>query len=181
MKALLGITVPVEQKFRCILPGHQPDRTPSAALSPAPETGEIVYRCWQRGVTYPLARVYQALVAGRPIDHLPWSDEMHVVWKVRCLLNTGQIHPPPLALPTLPSGSDPLIVQHFSAVISYFQVREMTAMGLPAPFTPTFVGPWCSISVEAAKELRHRLRAAHVIKKTRRWKNYDLYDLVSGS
>ena len=71
--ALLGIPAQVDQKFSCVLPGHQPDCRPSANLYRSPETGHVLYRCWQAQATYTLAQVYAAITAGVPFGSLRWS------------------------------------------------------------------------------------------------------------
>ena len=60
---LLAIPANPDEKFPCILPGHQPDRRPSANLYRSPGSGHVIYRCWHVGTTYTLAQVYATITA----------------------------------------------------------------------------------------------------------------------
>jgi hypothetical protein len=175
MQALLGITVPVGVKFPCVLPGHRPDRDPSANLGLAPENGHVLYRCWQTDKTYTLAHVYAATVTGTRIEDLPWTAESHVMWKLRSLLDCGLINGLHLRTLSMPPSPHRLIAENLPAVTRYVQARAVSKIGLPAPFVPTFIGPWCGISTDVARELRYQLIRAGLMTKT--GKKHGLADL----
>lgn len=165
MLDLLGIRAPLGEKFGCILPGHGPDRDPSASISVVPGSGHVLYRCWQTNKTYTLCQVFYAHVAERPIEKLPWSKSTHAVWKLRSLLETEQTPRPSIVLPC-PKSLPASAVAHLPALTRYFEVRELTRMGRAGPLAPKFFGPWCGIGPDAAKELRHVFRTHGVIVKT---------------
>ena len=180
MARLLGIPERLGQKFGCILPGHGPDSRPSANLWRAPESGHVLYRCWHDSKTYPLCRVYQAFVAGRPLDDkLLWTAGIHAIWKLRTLLDTGLVAPP--ALPATPAADDlhPRVVEHLPSILRFFQARALSINGLHTTLTPRFLGPWCGINNDAARDFRHQLRRAGLIEKTGAKEGFaDLYRLV---
>lgn len=175
MLDLLGIPAVLDEKFRCILPGHAPDRVPSASISAAPRTGHVLYRCWQTNTSYTLCQVYYSVVARRTIETLPWSRLAHVMWKLRTLLETGQVSCPEVGLPA-PADLPTSAAKHLPSLRRYFEVRSLSKLGVPGLLVPEFLGPWCGVAPETAKELRHVLRSHGVIQKAgRKEKLADFY------
>jgi Bifunctional DNA primase/polymerase, N-terminal len=160
MAALLGVGVPIGCKFSCLLPGHAPDREPSANLWRDPQTGMTLYRCWQRAVTYPLHRVYAARTARRSIEELRWSSAIAALWKIRALLDTGMIAAPPLEMPKAAAGPE------IEALKRLFEARAVMTLGISTPLVPDVLGPWLGLSDDVAKELRWQWRKRGLIKKT---------------
>ena len=160
---LLAIPAQLDQKFSCVLPGHQPDCRPSANLYRSPETGHVLYRCWQARATYTLAQVYAAITAGVPYGSLRWSSSIHAIWKLRLLLRTGLATVPTPTRLEVPPDFPKRFRKHLAAVEQFFDARSISRLGLAGMLVPEFLGPWIGQSAETAKELRHALRSANVI------------------
>ena len=161
--ALVGIPAQVDDKFSCVMPGHGPDRHPSANLHRHPVSGHVLYRCWQAHTTYTLSQVYAAITAEAAFESLRWSPSIHAIWKLRLLLHTGLITVPTPTRLDVPFDFPKRFRKHLAAVEQFFDARSISRLGLAGMLVPEFLGPWIGQSAETAKELRHALRSANVI------------------
>jgi hypothetical protein len=175
---LLGITAAIGEKFNCLLPSHEPDKTPSANLWPDPRTGRVLYRCWQEGQTYALAQVYAAVVSGEPPQR--FKGATLAMWKLRLLLDADLVAPPHVEIPALADNAPEHARLAYPGLRRLFQARALSSWGLACAITPRFFASWCRITPHEAREARHYFRTHGTIVRTgERLGRADLY--VPGS
>lgn len=173
---LLAIPANPGEKFPCILPGHEPDRRPSANLFRCPDSGHVLYRCWQTRTTRTLTQTFAARTARTPWEALLWTSSIHAIWKLRLLVVTRLLTVPTPTRLHVPADFPARFRKHIPAVEELFDARSLSKLGLATTLVPEFLGPWIGRSTETAKELRHALRSANAIHRTcKKSGNADLY------
>ena len=175
---VLGIDAPLGRKFSCVLPGHQPDRHPSAALHRGPD-GIWRYKDFHRPCdpdTLTLAEVCASRAAGR-VTQLRGPSQAR--WYRRLFYEAGVLPAPlrPLELPPGLSGEARRLAHGFALLLA---LREL-ADGGPTPYTRSFAGPWCGMGERQAGEGITELRRAGVLVKAAQQGAMNLYLPVRGA
>ncbi|MDP8903858.1 MAG: bifunctional DNA primase/polymerase [Chloroflexota bacterium] len=162
----------VRGKFSCVLPGHGPDRDPSASLW-RDKRGIWVYRdhhAASGAQSYTLTEVYASARAGRVMD-FGEHRSAHAQWKLRLLHELGMIELPEIVAPGLPTGAPASVRKFLDGVVLLSRVRAYHWGVLePAPFTEDFATAWCGISKTRYWEARKYLMRERIVRPAGRVK-----------
>ena len=162
---LLGLPERLGQKFSCPLPGHGPDRHPSANLwrdgRARDGSGIYVMRDHHAGPgerqSYSLTEVYASLRAGRVMTFHDRPVEA-AQWKRRLLHELGRLELPEIVKPGLPEDAPPSVRQFLDGFAELLAIREgWFGAGEPTLFTERFACDWCGIRPTAYWEARKYL------------------------
>ena len=163
---VLGITAPVDERFRCVLPGHE-DREPSAAIRWDARARLWKYHdrhherfgseAWLR-----LCDVRAALATGE----VRWlKNGESALWYLRLWADAGLIEPVHVELPQIarePSAELLAVAEGFRLLVG---LRLLRGDHKPTPFGYRLVGPWCGLSTRTANRALKRLLELRVIEK----------------
>lgn len=169
-----GVTIPLGKRFSCVLPGHGPDRDPSASLFRGRDD-VWRYRDWHAGKhdTPPwltLADVHASRSAGRVMT---LSAPSQARWYRRLFFDAGLIAVDVMQV-LVPDGCSAAarkVAEGFGLLLG---IRNLTDGG-PAPFTRTFAAAWCGIGERQAGDGITELLDAGVIHKAGRYGRTNLY------
>ena len=172
---VLGIDRSLGRKFSCVLPGHGPDRHPSAALHRGPD-GIWRYKDFHRPsdpASLTLAEVLASRKAGRVMQ---LSAPSQARWYRRLFYEAGILaaHPARLELPPGLSAVARRLADGFTLLLA---LRELSDGG-PAPYSRSFAGPWCGVGERRAGEGIAELVRAGVLWKADRHGPLNLYVLA---
>lgn len=159
---VLGIDAPLGRKFSCVLPGHGPDRHPSAATHRGPD-GIWRYMDFHRPSdphSLTLAEVRASRSAGR-IVRLAGPSQAR--WYRRLFHEAGVLPAHP-KLPELPAELSPGASQLAKGFALLLALRELDDNG-PAPYTRRFASAWCGMGERQAGEGLKELVGAGVLVK----------------
>lgn len=182
--ATFGITLYVEGEssrgFGCVLPGHGPDRRPSASLWRSPTTGLWLYRCWHHQETLTLADV-RALIAGREMKEgedgrRRLRGPERARWYDRLFYEAGLLTPdvPRLHLPSAPT-SGRKAAEGFALLQA---LRDLDGKSEAMPYTREFCMAWSGLTERQARdglawmfdERNHVVVHQGTHKRTRLWR-----------
>jgi len=169
---VLGIDAPLGKKFSCVLPGHGPDRHPSAALHRGPD-GIWRYQDFHRPsdpASLTLAEVRASRGAGRVVRLAGPSQSR---W-YRRLFHEAGVLPAKVDRLELPRGLSAharRLARGFSLLLA---LRELGDGG-PAPYTRAFAGPWCGMGERQAGEGIAELLLAGVLVRAGQHGRMNLY------
>jgi len=162
-------------KFSCVLPGHGPDRNPSAALHRGRD-GVWRYKDFHRPSdpgTLTLAEVRASREAGRIIGLKAPSQSR---WYQRLFYEAGFLpaRPAPLHVPPGLSPTAHRLADGFALLLALRALRDDG----PAPYTRSFAGPWCGTGEDRAGEGIAELVREGVLVEARRHGRTRLYRLA---
>jgi Bifunctional DNA primase/polymerase, N-terminal len=134
------------RSFHCRLPGHGPDRDPSASWYKSP-LGYYLYadyhqRSGDRSYTVP--EVFAALTS-RVVKRLP--DPSRMAWRLRLMVEEGWLTPEPVPMKPVPDDASDLLRHYcegFRFLIACRSCHPKTATPA-APFTQSFAATWCGL------------------------------------
>lgn len=164
--SVLGIGVRLRDgrsaPFRCVLPGHGPDRAASASMWKSPTTGTWVYRDWhgrgdQRALT--LADVRASISVGQEV-RLRGPERSY--WYDRLFMEAGvlELSVETPAVPRRCSAMARRVADGFALVQALRDAREC---GQPVPYTRKFASRWNGISEDVARSAIDELRRIGVL------------------
>jgi hypothetical protein len=153
-------------KFRCILPGHGPDASPSAALflsTEGPGAGrDILYKCFHQGettLTLPMVRASLARGAVTLFKHLKPKQEgsegeggtwekhgvEHLTWRLRLLYEAGRLRPLPVEHRPLPDDAPADVKTVYAGFLLLLGLKWHVDQwrGNGTAFSWQFAAPWC--------------------------------------
>jgi hypothetical protein len=171
---VLGIDAPLGSKFSCVLPGHGPDRRPSAALHRGPD-GVWRYMDFHRlsdPSSLTLAEVRASRGAGRVVQLRAPSQAR---WYRRLFYEAGMLSSRPVPLeppPGLSAGARQL-AQGFALLLALRDLND--GDDGPAPYSRAFAGPWCGMGERQAGEGIAELVRAGVLIKSSQHGRMNLY------
>lgn len=170
-QALRALRIPQSKKFSCILPGHGPDQHPSAAIHQGKD-GVFRYMDFHRPAdpkSLTLAEVRASLAAGR-VQQLRGPSQAR--WYRRLFWEAGllQAEVVPLLAPGC-SEKARKVAEGFAILCA---LRGLDDDG-PVPFTRDFMGPWCGMTTERAREGFWELRARGLVDRAGRHGRMNLY------
>ncbi len=161
-RALRVLGIPLgKKKFSCILPGHGPDRHPSAAIHQDTD-GVFRYKDFHKPCapdSLTLAEVRASLAAGRIVELAAPSQAR---WYRRLFYEAGLIELDLRPLDVHACSDNARRVAEGFALL--FALRGLDDEG-PVPFARAFAGPWCGMDPKAAYRGFRELRALGLIVK----------------
>jgi hypothetical protein len=172
---LWGLRGRLDQKFSCVLPGHGPDRHPSASLV---RGGDGVWRYfdWHHKLSDPvltLAEVHCAVVS-RAVRRLPAPSQAQ--WYRRLFYDAGMlavsIEPPSLRGDSAEAHG---VAKGFALLLALRDLRD----GGPAPFTWDFAAAWCGMGRRQAGDGIRQLVRGGVLVEAGYHRGAKLYELGS--
>jgi hypothetical protein len=142
------LTVEIEKKFRCVLPGHD-ERHPSANLhwdvkGPA-HTGTLKYHDWhaKSGPSwYSLADVFASRGYGEAVR---LKGPETTVWHLRLLVAAGVLAPYPVKARLLPREVTRGVLRVYEGFLELLRCKWLHTPGEPTPFTWRFASSWCGM------------------------------------
>jgi hypothetical protein len=142
------LSVPVGQKFVCVLPGHPRDHRAASLFwdwkGQAP-TGMLKYRDWHYATgdhTYNQADVFAARNYG--VARQLQGPEI-TAWQLRLLIAAGVLLPYPVTMPSLPREAPRLAKRLYEGYRELLQCKWLHTPGEPSPFTWRFAAAWCGM------------------------------------
>lgn len=172
--ATMGVHAKLGAKFSCVLPGHGPDRHPSANMLRGHD-GVWRYRDWHHRPEEPelltLAEVRASRGAGRVVQLRGPTQSQ---WYRRVFHEAGVLLADPVTL-AVPDGCSRLarhVADGFALLLALRDLRD----GGPAPYTRSFAAPWCGIGERQAGEAIIELVRAGVLVKAGRHGSLNLYE-----
>ncbi|HXH09534.1 MAG TPA: bifunctional DNA primase/polymerase [Alphaproteobacteria bacterium] len=137
------------QAFRCILPGHGPDRSPSASWRLTAD-GALLYRDWHTHagqMWYSPAEVYAAIVSGR-VTRLPRPSRL--TWWLRLLVDVGFLWPADVRMPAIPDNAPPSVRQLCEGFRRLLAAKWVYQHGQPTMFSRSWAAAWCGMQRSTA-------------------------------
>lgn len=133
--------------FPCRLPGHGPDRNPSATWLKVP-SGYYLYKDWHersRHGIYTLSEVFAALTS-RVVKRL--SDPSRMAWRLRLMVEEGWLEPEPVRMKPVPDDASDLLRRYcegFRFLVMCKSCHPKTTPNAATPFARAFASHWCGI------------------------------------
>jgi hypothetical protein len=133
--------------FPCRLPGHGPDRDPSATWYQTP-SGFYLYKDWHKrgpGGLYTLPEVFAAITS-RVVTRLPGPSRM--AWRLRLMVDEGWLVPEPVRMRAMPDDASPLLQRYcagFALLIACKSCHPETLPNAATVFAKGFAARWCGI------------------------------------
>ena len=169
--------IPLDRKFRCILPGHAPDLHASAALHKHVKTdGVWRYMDFHRNAdpdSLTLAEVAASLATGRIVQLRGPSQAR---WYRRLFYEVG----------ILELDVRPLVTQlqweGLSEKAQTFAKGYMLLEAIrshdddPVPLAASFMGPWCGLTRVQSREALNELRRREFLRRTGMHQRLFLYE-----
>jgi hypothetical protein len=157
----LGIPITkVGELFRCILPGHGPDRKPSANIWRGADDVHV-YRDHHRAsgpAAYTLAEVKAALVSGR--TEKLGSPAQQYMWYHRLFHEAGLLELPEVDVPDLPAGATPKAIKWREGFVLALRISAVKLDPPCTTFAWRFAAHWCDLSMASVgKAMRECGRA----------------------
>jgi len=166
---LLGVSPDLGRGFRCPLPGHGPDKRPSATLLRA-EDGTIKLHDWHRKDGLEFFSLAEVLAAQRSGRVRSLNGPELATWKLRLLVEAGLVDPIHVDMPPLPPEASPITHRVLAAFCYLLSCKWLYTAGVPSPFTWKFAAGWCGVPERQAGEAIRELLRLGALRRVGTWK-----------
>jgi len=158
---VLGIEVgSIGAAFCDILPGLEPDRSPSASLYQN-QNGVILYRSFRLSDQfYQLGEVRASLAHGKPVKlvkrnqagGIAGTTPEGVCWAIRLLIEGGVVEPAQVPHRPLESDAPKSASRVYAGFLELLSCKWLYTKDAPTPFSWRFAAAWCGMGERQAGE-----------------------------